>query len=121
MSGKIIIDQITNAIDSAKVSVFELPHLNQNSMFELGYAIGSNRAMWLLRDPSDGPANRKWDAVRVLTTVGYTPYKNSNDIKDSFLREQPWVQAPTIFRTAIEPNTTVPLCRETPASTLTPR
>lgn len=104
VSGKIIIDQITNAIDNAQVSAFELTHLNQNVMFELGYAIGSDRAVWLLRDPSDGPANRKWDAVRVLTTVGYTAYKNSNDIKDSFLREQPWVQASTIFRTAIEPS-----------------
>jgi len=76
VSGSLVIDEVLDSIDAASVSVFEITELNQNVMFELGYAIGSGRRIWLLRDESNERARRRWNQFRVLTTVGYVPYKN---------------------------------------------
>lgn len=104
VGGKFIVSEIIRAIDAADVAVFEVTDLNQNVMFELGYAIGSEKRVWLLRDTTDELADRRWKQVRVLATVGYTPYTNSDDIRVSFLRERPYQGGQTIFEEAIAPS-----------------
>ncbi len=103
VSGNLVIDEVLDAIDTASVSVFEITDLNQNVMFELGYAIGAGRRVWLLRDESNAKARRHWNQFRVLTTVGYTPYKNSEDVFAGFSKERPDVQGESLFAKAIEP------------------
>jgi hypothetical protein len=103
-TGKLIIDQIVKAIDAADVSVFEVTDLNQNVMFELGYAIGAERCVWLLRDATDELAERRWKQVKVLATVGYQAYSNSDDIRIAFLRDRPYLDTETIFERAIAPS-----------------
>src|SRR4051794_2465707 len=51
--GRVLIEEITSAIDRASVSVFDVTTLNENVLFELGYAIAADRRIWLLRDTSD--------------------------------------------------------------------
>jgi hypothetical protein len=45
ISGRLIVGRITAGIDPASVSVFDVPALNQNVMFEVGYAIGADRQL----------------------------------------------------------------------------
>lgn len=52
VSGKVIIDTIFQAIRNSDVAVFEVTDLNENVMFELGFAIGAEVPVWLLRDPT---------------------------------------------------------------------
>lgn len=104
MSGRIIIDAIARAIDQSAVSAFDVTRVNHNVMFELGYAIGSNRRVWLLREPTDEDANRTWDALRTLTTIGYTAYNNSDQIRAGFLKDQPHLIQQTIYQTGIRPS-----------------
>src|SRR5688500_2484577 len=61
VSGRLIIDRIVTAIDRAAVSAFDVTTLNENVLFELGYAIASNKRIWLLRDTSDQTAAVTWD------------------------------------------------------------
>ncbi|HYV42827.1 MAG TPA: hypothetical protein VEO02_13635 [Thermoanaerobaculia bacterium] len=103
VGGKLIIGEITRTIDSAALSVFEVTDLNHNVMFELGYAIGAERRVWLLRDTTDELAERRWKQVKMLATVGYEAYTNSDDIRVGFLRERPYAGSDTIFESAIAP------------------
>jgi hypothetical protein len=73
-------------------------------MFELGYAIGADRRIWLLRDPSDAEAKRTWDAIRTLTTIGFAKYSSSDQIRAQYLRDQPHLYGTTIYRTAVMPS-----------------
>jgi nucleoside 2-deoxyribosyltransferase len=98
VSGKMVIDRILEAIANADVSVFEITHLNQNVMFELGCAIGSNKKVWLLKNPANEVASKRWDQVKMLTTVGYTAYANSHEIESRFFREAPHETAEPISR-----------------------
>lgn len=72
-------------------------------MFELGFAIGSEKPVWLLRDPTIHEAERKWNQVKILTTVGFEPYVGSADIVGSFSSQRPDIDGHSIFRESIAP------------------
>ena len=50
IGGRLIIAQITTAIDGSVLSVFDTTEPNENVLFELGYAIGAKKRVWLIRD-----------------------------------------------------------------------
>ncbi|HEX6488999.1 MAG TPA: hypothetical protein VF137_09060 [Candidatus Dormibacteraeota bacterium] len=99
-AGRYLIDPILSAIAGADVAAFEVTSLNLNVLFELGYAIGSNRRLWLLRDPTYG--QRDWDAISFLTTIGYSPYINSDDLVSEFGKQEPHLGAKTVYEGSVE-------------------
>lgn len=100
--GPVIINDILEAISAASVSIFEVTHLNQNVMFELGFAIGRDRHVWLLRDPSYAAAQRGWQEFQALTGIRYSEYRNSYDVIEAFSIERPWEKPETVFSTFID-------------------
>jgi hypothetical protein len=104
VGGRLVLSEVLGAIDRSSVTVVETTDLNQNVMFELGYAIGSDRIVWLLRDPTDESADRKWRQMRTLMTVGYVEYTNSSQIVARFVDERPDLRPDTIYSSEIAPN-----------------
>ncbi len=105
IGGKIIIQELCKEIEQADLFCADLTHLNANVMFELGYAIATNKRIWLILDTSISDSQKNFDQVRMLTTVGFAPCFNSIDIVNSFYREQPYSDLDnTIFEQAIRPS-----------------
>jgi hypothetical protein len=104
VGGRLIIDRIFDAIDSAELSAFDVSTLNENVLFELGYAIGRGRRIWILLDKTDAEAKAHWRQFRLLSTVGYQGWSNSDDIRTAFLRDQPHLAESTLYDDIIEPN-----------------
>lgn len=101
---KTIINEICLAIDSAQIFCADLTTLNPNVMFELGYAIGRNKRIWLIFDTSFTQQRADFDQLRLLTTTGYARYRSSDDIISAFHREEPYLDIEkTLFREVIEP------------------
>lgn len=98
-----IIDDVLAEIDKADVVVFDVTDLNENVMFELGYAIGARRSVWLIRDPSFPDTEFRWKQMQTLTTVRYAPYTNSDDIRIEFLNARPDLHGDVIFEESIGP------------------
>lgn len=98
-----VIDDIFREIDAADVSVFDLTDLNENVLFEVGYAIGSRKAVWVLRDPTFPDSELAWKKMGTLTTIRYSGYTNSDDIRASFIRERPDLGRQVIFDESIGP------------------
>lgn len=104
ISGKVIIDVICREIDDADFFIADLTGGSPNVLFELGYAIGRRKRVWLLLDPSIEESKTLFDQMRILTTIGYSPYSNAQNIFDEFYREHPWSDLQdTIFAKSIEP------------------
>jgi hypothetical protein len=103
VSGRLIISEVLGHIDLSQLAAFVLTYLNHNVMFELGYAIGAHKRIWLLLDDSHAPTRQAWEEISLLTTIGYAPYKNAPDIRTAFLRDQPHLQPDTVFDQIIEP------------------
>lgn len=104
MNGRFIISEICDAIDQSDFFCADVTGLNPNVMFELGYAIAANRRIWLIRDDSYSDAKKEFDQFGLLSTVGYSPYVNSEHIIKSFFADQPHLSLKdTIFDRSIAP------------------
>ena len=104
VTGKNIIREICLAIDSSHIFCADLTTLNPNVMFELGYAVGRNKRIWLIFDTSFGQRRTDFDQLRLLSTTAYAPYQSSDDIVRAFHRDQPYIDLDkTLFREVIEP------------------
>jgi hypothetical protein len=97
VGGRLIIRKITDEIDRSDLVVVETTSLNSNVLFELGYSIGKEKRVWLIRDPSEESASRKWDQFALLRPIGFVPYANADDIRVGFLRDQPHQADETIY------------------------
>jgi hypothetical protein len=104
VGGKIVINEICNAIDNAQIFCADLTGLNHNVMFELGYAMAHNKRIWITIDPSVVETKADWARLRILTVVGYSEYSNSDYLLAQFLRDQPWIDLnATIYNQVIRP------------------
>lgn len=106
VSGRLVVDEVLDAIARSDFSMFELTAPNENVLFELGYAIGIGKPVWVFRDPSDARAERHWGSIRTLTTLGYAPYTNSDQVREAFLKDRAWLvddDSSTTFSESIAP------------------
>jgi hypothetical protein len=103
IGGQIIISSVLAAIDESDVAVFDVSTVNPNVLYELGYAIGRAKRIWLLIDKSDAEASTRWARFRLLSSVGYRGWTNSDDIRNLYLADQPHLAESTIYDQLIEP------------------
>ena len=80
IDGRLIVNEIENEISKSTISLFEVSTLNDNVLFELGLAIGRGKSVGILLDSQDQEAARKWRDFGLLASVGYTAYKNPDDL-----------------------------------------
>jgi len=105
IGGKLVIAEICREIDDAHIFCADVTTLNQNVMFELGYAIAVNKRIWLTYDPTLPDSATNFAKLQMLTTVGYAKYTNSHNIVHAFLSDKPFDDlAATVFEQAIKPN-----------------
>jgi hypothetical protein len=104
VGGRYIVRTVCDAIDDADFFCADITTINPNVMFELGFAIGRDKRIWLVRDDSYVDAKAEFEQLRLLTTVGYRPYTNSDQIVKSFFADSPHSTLDqTVFRESIEP------------------
>jgi len=102
VSGKFIMVEICKAIERCDIFICDLTTLNHNVLFELGYAIAKKKRIWILLDPSIKNSKLDYEKFKLLTTVGYTPYSNSQEIEANFYKDKPWDDLEnTIYKEAI--------------------
>ena len=105
VGGKVIMQEICNEIIQAELFCADLTGINPNVMFELGYAIARNKRIWLLLDPTLSESRNDFNQLKLLTTIGYAQYTNSDDITKSFYKDKPFIDLEnTIFNQSIKPN-----------------
>ncbi len=91
VAGKNLIKTILGEIDRADVFACDLTYPNPNVSFELGYAIGSFKRVWISLDTSVEDATQNYRRTFfALTTSGYAEYNNSDDLASAFLEDRPF-------------------------------
>ncbi len=106
VGGRLIISQVLAAIEASDVCVFDVTTLNQNVLFELGYAITREKRVWLLLNESLPEATHNWKSLDLLAPAGYIGYRSADDVRAAFLREAPHLAQQTLWdevSTAVEP------------------
>lgn len=103
IGGRLVISSVLSAIDESELSIFDVSTLSPNVLFELGYAIGRGRRIWILLDGTDDGTRSQWNRFRLLSSVGYREWANSGDIRKQFLIDQPHLAEKTVYDDLIEP------------------
>jgi hypothetical protein len=104
IAGRLVIRTVLDHIDRSDVAAFDVSTLNENVLFELGYAIARAKKIWLLMDRTDTEVKSKWQQFRLLSSVGYSGWANSEEITRSFLQARPDLASSTLYDDLIEPN-----------------
>jgi hypothetical protein len=79
VTGRVLIQAICERIDESDVVIAEVSDLNSNVLFEAGYALASNKHLWLALDETDADAVRRWKELGLFSTVGRVNYSGSSD------------------------------------------
>lgn len=103
VAGNLLLAEIEKAIRASNLSIFDLTQLNENVLFEVGLAIGANRIVWPLRDPSDESRKTEWNAIGLLDQLGQMRFTNSDEIVGSFMEERPDLQGKPLFESILQP------------------
>ena len=104
VGGKYIVQEICDRIDDCDFFCADITTINPNVMYEVGFAIARDKRVWLIRDDSYVDSKAEFDQLRFLTTVGYRPYTNAEQIIKGFFADNPHITLEdTIFRKSIEP------------------
>lgn len=88
ISGKLVINEILKEIDDCDFFCADLTGINDNVLFELGYAIAIKKPVWIIFDKSDIESNKRFQELNFFSTIGYSDYTNSNNIVNKFTDNQ---------------------------------
>jgi len=88
ITGKLIISEILKEIDNCDFFCADLTGMNDNVLFELGYAIAIKKPIWIIFDKSNIDSNKKFQELNFFSTIGYSDYTNSNNIITKFAENQ---------------------------------
>ncbi len=88
--GKMLIDSIVAKIDEADLFACDLTALNLNVLFELGYAIGRGKRLWISVSETVDPDQRGVRKIDTLVPVGHSRYFNRVQLVNAIYQEEPW-------------------------------
>ena len=78
--GTLLVSSICEAIHKCSIFIADVSTLNNNVLFELGFAIALKKRIWLLLDESVPQCRNDFDRYQLLSTVGYCGYTNSTGV-----------------------------------------
>jgi hypothetical protein len=79
VDGRVMIAEILKSIDESAVVLGDVGALNPNVLFEVGYAIATEKQVLLTLDTSSIEAKRNWQELGVLSSIGYTGHECGSD------------------------------------------
>ena len=92
IGGKTLISTITRNISRADIFACDLTHPNFNVTFELGYAIGKFKRVWLSLNEAVEASAQTYKRVYsgMLGGLGYAKYTNHLNLSEAFDAASPW-------------------------------
>jgi hypothetical protein len=83
-SGNIIGTRIFEEIRECEIFACDLTYLNHNVLFELGYAIASERKLKVFLNSNVANAKKNYSDINILRNVAYTSFSSSREINNEF-------------------------------------
>lgn len=80
VDGRLIINEIEQKIAESTICIFDFTTINNNVLFELGLSVGQWKRVIIVRDAEDHEVEKDWTNFSLLTTVGWTGYKNADHL-----------------------------------------
>lgn len=88
ISGNLLVSDILKKISDSDFFCADLTGMNDNVLFEIGFAIGKRKPIWLIQDTSIITSYNRYKELNFLSTIGYVPYTSSDDIHTRFIGDK---------------------------------
>ncbi len=85
--GNALISPIIEKIDDAPFVVADITTLNLNVVYEIGYAIGKSKRVFLIRHSGVAKDRDLTNSVGIFDTLGYHEYSDANSLKNRLTSE----------------------------------
>lgn len=82
IAGHCLIDPILKKIEEGNVLIADITRLNFNVVYEIGYAIGRKKRVFLIKNSSVTSDDTLIREIGIFDTLGYHPYQNSSSLVD---------------------------------------
>lgn len=105
IAGRPLTNPIFKNIEEARLLVADITKLNFNVTYEVGYAIGIGRRVFLIRSNEFNVDNETITKIGIFDTLGYETYSNSKDLA-SILSS---IIDATPLKTTVIPNRSTPV------------
>lgn len=103
--GRFIIDTVLEEIDRSQILLADLSGLNPNVLFEVGYAVGRNKRIWISIDNNDKQNTGLYKKFDLLSGIGYESYRNWQTLAAAYNRSKPHEElSDTLYDQRIAPN-----------------
>lgn len=96
-TGKVLIEEITKQIDESELFGCDLTVLSHNVLFELGYAIGKERRVWVSVSEVIDSERRGLRKIDTLVPIGHARYVNKAQLVSKFYADQPWIDLTAVL------------------------
>src|SRR3989304_7788153 len=77
IAGRFIVSPILSKIDEGNLLIADITHFNFNVVYEIGYAIGKKKRVFLVRNANLICDKELIREVGIFDTLGYQEYSNS--------------------------------------------
>jgi hypothetical protein len=85
--GDFIATKVLTSIDSHQVMIADITRLNFNVIYEIGYAIGKGRPVYIVKNSSLNVDDINLSELGMFDTLGYQNYSNSEDLTQLIIRD----------------------------------
>lgn len=80
--GRFIATEVLEQIDAGNILVADITQLNFNVVFEIGYAIGAQKRVYLVRNDALDISTDILRSIGIFDTLGYETYTSSSELTD---------------------------------------
>jgi hypothetical protein len=81
IAGRFIVEGILGRIDSSNLVIADISHLNFNVTYEVGYAIGAQKRLLVVKHSGLTEVNNRIGSLGIFDTLGYKEYNNAEDLE----------------------------------------
>lgn len=99
IGGNFLISTILKEIEDCDLFCCDVTNLNENVLFELGFAIARNKPVWIIQDISLSVSFQRYKEFILLNNIGYINYTSSKNIVDSFLNQKQYMAKKPLMET----------------------
>ena len=85
--GHFIANQVLGAIDSANVLVADITRLNFNVIYEIGYAVGKGKPIFIVKNSALAVEDIELAELGIFDTLGFLTYQNSEQLTTLLLKD----------------------------------
>lgn len=105
IGGNFLISKILRSIEENEIFCCDITNLNENVLFELGFAIGRKKPIWIIQDITISASYQRFKEFILLNNIGYINYTTTKDIVQAFTHQRQYlVKKPLIDDIPIDVN-----------------